>query len=70
MLALVKLSKRTDVDLHVIFRSHIQVRSDLADKAGTPTSEVWKWVWNNIKQADVFIHPVIRLITIFELSVS
>jgi alpha,alpha-trehalose phosphorylase (configuration-retaining) len=59
MPALVKLSKRIDVDRHVIFRSHIQVRSDLADKAGTPTSEVWKWVWNNIKQADVFIsHPV------------
>jgi alpha,alpha-trehalose phosphorylase (configuration-retaining) len=59
MPALVKLSKRIDVDRHVIFRSHIQVRSDLADKAGTPTSDVWKWVWNNIKQADVFIsHPV------------
>ncbi len=57
--ALVKLSKRVDPTRPVIFRSHIQVRSDLADEAGTPTSEVWQWVWNNIKEADLFIsHPV------------
>jgi glycosyltransferase involved in cell wall biosynthesis len=59
MPALVKLSKHIDADRHVIFRSHIQVRSDLANKAGTPASDVWNWVWNNIKQADLFIsHPV------------
>ena len=59
MPGLVKLSKRIDPERPVIFRSHIQVRSDLADKPGTPTSEVWNWVWNNIKSADIFIsHPV------------
>jgi glycosyltransferase involved in cell wall biosynthesis len=59
MPGLVKLSKRIDPGRHVIYRSHIQVRADLADKAGTPTSKVWQWVWNNVKYADVFIsHPV------------
>ena len=59
MPGLVKLSKHIDPDRPVVFRSHIQVRSDLVDKAGTPTSEVWKWVWDNVKLADVFIsHPV------------
>ena len=59
MPGLVKISKRIDPDRPVIFRSHIQVRSDLADKPGTPTSEVWKWIWDNAKFADLFIsHPV------------
>ena len=43
----------------VIFRSHIQVRADLADEAGTATSEVWNWIWNHVKDCDVFVsHPV------------
>jgi alpha,alpha-trehalose phosphorylase (configuration-retaining) len=59
MPSLVKHSKRIDPDRPVIFRSHIQVRSDLADKEGSPASEVWKWIWNNVQYADVFIsHPV------------
>lgn len=59
MPSLVKLAKEQDPTRPVIFRSHIQVRADLADQSGTPTSEVWNWVWNNVKEADVFIsHPV------------
>jgi alpha,alpha-trehalose phosphorylase (configuration-retaining) len=59
MPGLVRHSKRIDPGRPVVFRSHIQVRSDLADREGTPTSEVWKWIWNNIQYADVFIsHPV------------
>ncbi|KAF4303392.1 Glycosyl transferase family 1 [Botryosphaeria dothidea] len=59
MPSLVAISKKVDPDRPVIFRSHIQVRSDLADQPGTPTSEVWDWVWNHVKQADLFIsHPV------------
>ncbi|KAF2263943.1 glycosyltransferase family 4 protein [Lojkania enalia] len=59
MPSLVKIAKEIDPNRPVIFRSHIQVRADLADQEGTPTSEVWNWVWNNVKQADVFIsHPV------------
>lgn len=59
MPSLVQIAKKLDPDRPVIFRSHIQVRADLADKQGSPTSEVWNWVWNNVKEADVFIsHPV------------
>lgn len=59
MPSLVKLAKEQDPSRPVIFRSHIQVRADLADQEGTPTSEVWNWVWQNVKKADVFIsHPV------------
>jgi glycosyltransferase involved in cell wall biosynthesis len=59
MPSLVKLAKQQDPTRPVIFRSHIQVRADLADQEGTATSEVWNWVWNNVKEADVFIsHPV------------
>ena len=56
---LVALAKKIDPGRPVVFRSHIPVRSDLADTSGTPTSEVWKWVWDRIKEADIFVsHPV------------
>ncbi|KAF2114942.1 putative trehalose synthase-like protein [Lophiotrema nucula] len=59
MPSLVKIAKELDPERPVIFRSHIQVRADLADQEETPTSEVWNWIWENVKQADVFIsHPV------------
>lgn len=57
--SLVRIAKEQDPDRPVMFRSHIQVRSDLADKQGTPTSEVWNWIWDHVKDADLFIsHPV------------
>jgi glycosyltransferase involved in cell wall biosynthesis len=56
---LVELSKQIAPDRPVIFRSHIQVRADLADQDGTPTAEVWKWIQERIQKADLFIsHPV------------
>jgi len=59
MPSLVKLAKERDPSRPVLFRSHIQVRADLADKAGTPTSEVWEWIWSHVQDCDVFIsHPV------------
>lgn len=59
MPSLVKLAKERDPLRPVVFRSHIQVRGDLANQAGTPTSEVWEWIWNHIKDCDVFVsHPV------------
>ncbi|KAJ9643061.1 hypothetical protein H2199_004583 [Coniosporium tulheliwenetii] len=59
MPGLVNIAKKADPDRPVIFRSHIQIRSDLANKKGTPTSEVWNWVWEHVKAADLFIsHPV------------
>lgn len=59
MPSLVKIAKEQDPTRPVIFRSHIQVRADLADQEDTPTAGVWNWVWNNVKQCDAFIsHPV------------
>jgi glycosyltransferase involved in cell wall biosynthesis len=56
---LVPIAKKMDPHRPVIFRSHIQIRSDLADQAGTATSEVWNWLWDKVKHADIFIsHPV------------
>ncbi|KAF1967031.1 trehalose synthase (Ccg-9) [Bimuria novae-zelandiae CBS 107.79] len=59
MPSLVKIAKEQDPERPVIFRSHIQVRADLADQEGTPASEVWNWIWSNVQKADLFIsHPV------------
>ncbi|KAI4935710.1 uncharacterized protein J4E92_003001 [Alternaria infectoria] len=59
MPSLVKIAKERDSSRPVIFRSHIQVRADLADKQDTATSEVWNWIWNHVKDCDVFVsHPV------------
>ncbi|KAF1983444.1 glycosyltransferase family 4 protein [Aulographum hederae CBS 113979] len=56
---LVTISKEQDPTRPVIFRSHIQVRSDLADDPSTPTAEVWQWLYSNVQHADLFIsHPV------------
>ncbi|KAL5119109.1 hypothetical protein ACEQ8H_003033 [Pleosporales sp. CAS-2024a] len=56
---LVQIAKQNDPDRPVIFRSHIQVRADLADDETTNTARVWNWVWNHIQKCDVFIsHPV------------
>lgn len=59
MPSLVTRSKEQDPERPVIFRSHIQIRSDLADAPGTPTAEVWDWVWKSAQHANLFIsHPV------------
>ncbi|KAL5412096.1 hypothetical protein PMIN06_006284 [Paraphaeosphaeria minitans] len=59
MPSLVRIAKEQDPDRPVIFRSHIQVRADLADTPGTPAHQVWSWIWNNVQAADLFIsHPV------------
>ncbi|KAJ4379454.1 hypothetical protein N0V86_005500 [Didymella sp. IMI 355093] len=59
MPSLVKIAKELDPTRPVIFRSHIQVRADLADQEDTPTAGVWNWVWKNVEQCDAFIsHPV------------
>ncbi|KAL6229500.1 hypothetical protein BDW75DRAFT_235169 [Aspergillus navahoensis] len=56
---LIPLIKERTPDRPVIFRSHIQIRSDLIATQGTPQAEAWELLWESIKQADVFIsHPV------------
>jgi glycosyltransferase involved in cell wall biosynthesis len=56
---LVEIAKQNDPDRPVIFRSHIQVRADLTDNPGEVASVAWNWVWNHVKNCDVFVsHPV------------
>lgn len=51
--------KRATPNRPVIYRSHIQIRSDLAAKAGSPQEDIWHFLWNDIQHADMFIsHPI------------
>ncbi|KAJ6011279.1 hypothetical protein N7451_002691 [Penicillium sp. IBT 35674x] len=59
MPGLIPIAKQYAPDRPVIFRSHIQIRSDLIKQPGTPQAEAWEFLWNQIKLADCFIsHPV------------
>jgi hypothetical protein len=59
MPGLIPLAKHLAPDRPVLYRSHIQIRSDLADKSGTPQEDIWQFLWDNIKHADMFIsHPM------------
>lgn len=56
---IVDIAKELDPERPVIFRFHIQIRSDLAEKPETPTAGVWSWIWSRVQHADPFIsHPV------------
>lgn len=59
MPGLIPLIKETTPDRPVIYRSHIQIRSDLISDPNSPQAEVWRYFWNSIKYADLFLsHPV------------
>ena len=59
MPGLIPLAKQADPDRQVLFRSHIQIRSDLVAQKGSPAAEVWQYLWERISKADLFIsHPV------------
>ncbi|PUU72501.1 hypothetical protein B9Z19DRAFT_1168589 [Tuber borchii] len=39
------------------------IKNDLVDRPGSPQEQVWRWMWDYIKQADVFIsHPVDKFV--------
>ncbi|KAL2868393.1 putative trehalose synthase (Ccg-9) [Aspergillus lucknowensis] len=59
MPALIPLAKEIAPDRPVVFRSHIQIRSDLVAEEGSPQAECWARMWEMIKHADLFVsHPV------------
>ncbi|KAL1954844.1 hypothetical protein VTO42DRAFT_532 [Malbranchea cinnamomea] len=59
MPGLIPLIKQLTPDRPVIYRSHIQIRSDLVSDPTTPQAETWNYLWESIKHADLFIsHPV------------
>ncbi|KAK9474614.1 uncharacterized protein V1510DRAFT_411494 [Dipodascopsis tothii] len=58
MVGLIGQAKKAGIK--VIYRSHIQIRSDLVAVKGSPQEGVWNYLWDTgIQHADVFIsHPV------------
>lgn len=57
--AMIPLIKRKRPDAKIIFRSHIQIQSELVDKGHNPQAHVWDYIFDFVKQADLFIaHPV------------
>ncbi|RDL41233.1 Glycosyltransferase family 4 protein [Venustampulla echinocandica] len=59
MPGLIPLIKEITPDRPVLYRSHIQIHSALANIEGTPQHDVWQFLWANIKLADLFIsHPI------------
>lgn len=59
MPGLIPLIKKITPNRPVVYRSHIQIRSDLVAIPGSPQADSWNWLWEDIKLADVFIsHPV------------
>jgi alpha,alpha-trehalose phosphorylase (configuration-retaining) len=59
MPGLIPLIKKLTPDRPVLYRSHIQIRSDLVAKEGSPQADAWAYLWDNIKHADMFIsHPI------------
>ena len=59
MPGLIPLCKKADPERQVLYRSHIQIRSDLVAEKGSAAHGVWEYLWNDIKHADLFIsHPV------------
>ena len=55
----IAIAKEQEPERPVIFRSHIQIRSDLIEIEGSPQQELWYWLWQFIGKADLFIcHPV------------
>ncbi|KAI0035062.1 glycosyltransferase family 4 protein [Vararia minispora EC-137] len=63
MPGLIPLIRKVRPEIPIIYRSHIEIRSDLVHKAGSPQAEVWQYLWKNIQLADLFIsHPVSKFV--------
>jgi len=59
MIGLIPMIKAKHPNLPIIYRSHIEIRSDLTKIDGSPQQGVWQFLWERIKPADLFIaHPV------------
>ncbi|KAK0611420.1 glycosyltransferase family 4 protein [Immersiella caudata] len=59
MPGLIPLIKKVTPNRPVLYRSHIQIRSDLVAKAGSPQADIWDFLWSNIQGCDMFIsHPI------------
>lgn len=56
---LIPMIKKMTPKRPVLYRSHIQIRSDLVALENTPQSDIWQFLWSKIEPADMFIsHPI------------
>ena len=63
MPGLIPMIKKARPGLPIVYRSHIEIRSDLTSIKGSPQEEVWEYLWKNIQLADLFIsHPVSKFV--------
>ena len=43
----------------IIFRSHTEIKADLANTPGTPQQEIWDYIYGNCRSSDCFVfHPI------------
>ncbi|KAI3649611.1 hypothetical protein MP228_005243 [Amoeboaphelidium protococcarum] len=55
----VKHIKQVNTDAKIIYRSHIEIRTDLIDRSGSRQAALWDYMRQYIDQCDLFIsHPV------------
>lgn len=51
--------KRINPAAKILYRSHIQIVASLVGQVGTPQHTTWSFLWDFIRQADLFIsHPM------------
>jgi hypothetical protein len=63
MPGLIPLIKEITPNRPVIYRSHIEIRTDLVAQKGSPQEGVWQYLWESIRFADLFIsHPVNKFV--------
>ncbi|KAK2759436.1 hypothetical protein FQN54_002914 [Arachnomyces sp. PD_36] len=59
MPGLIPLIRKVTPDRPIIYRSHIQIRSDLVATPGSPQEDTWNYFWESIQSASLFLsHPV------------
>lgn len=63
MPGLIPLIKRLTPNRPVLYRSHIQIRSDLIEVPGSPQADIWDYIWSRVQLADMFIsHPIPKFV--------
>ncbi|KAG0130323.1 trehalose phosphorylase [Tuber indicum] len=63
MPALIPLIKKARPEVKIIYRSPIEIRKDLVEPVASTQEQVWQWIWDYVKEADVFIsHPVDKFV--------
>ncbi|KAL1925123.1 uncharacterized protein VTP21DRAFT_6 [Calcarisporiella thermophila] len=57
--AIIPLIKQTNPKARIVYRSHIEIRSDLATDKSSIQHNVWCFLWQFIQHADIFVsHPI------------